>query len=172
MLLTFSNTLPTDILIDPICISGHKSLHFPHRTYLLQKDLITNSYSGVFEIRYTYSCSPFKQAEVYNNLLVVGYEGYFYLFDLTTKKNIVSIEVDGYFGSFHVENDGIYVCDASALWRINFNGNPKWCNRNLGIDGVIISSFDKNKILGSGEWDPPGGWRDFEIDRESGLLLK
>ena len=39
---------------------------------------------------------------------------------------------------------------------------------NLGIDGVIIERFTEEKLYGSGEWDPPGGWRDFVLDLKTG----
>ena len=40
------------------------------------------------------------------------------------------------------------------------------------MDGVIIHDFYENKILGSGEWDPPGGWRDFTLDKQTGTLIE
>jgi len=47
-------------------------------------------------------------------------------------------------------------------------GEIIWVNNSLGIDGVIIEKFDTDKIYGSGEWNPPGGWRDFVLDINTG----
>jgi hypothetical protein len=63
------------------------------------------------------------------------------------------------------------VTDAAKLYCINDKGKIIWKNDHLGIDGVIIDSFSKDKIYGSGEWDPPGGWKDFVIDLKTGQTL-
>jgi hypothetical protein len=169
MIFKFSNSLPDNISSSQVkIISGDQSLQFDNNIYILQKQEGFGNYSNVFQIRFEYSCSPFKQAEIIRNLLVVGFEGYFYLYDLVINKNILSLELGGYFGSFHLEMDGIYVCDAFGIWRLDFDGNIIWKNSALAVDGVLIGEFSDTQITGSGEMDPPGGWQPFEIDRKSG----
>jgi hypothetical protein len=173
MIFKFSNSLPDNISSPQVkIISGDQSSQLDNNIYLLHKQERFENYTNAFEIRYEYSCSPFKQAEIKQNLLAVGFEGYFYLYDLEENKNILALEVNGYFGSFYFENDGIYVCDAFGIWRLDFEGNIIWENSTLAIDGVLIREFSETKISGSGEMDPPGGWQSFEIDRKSGVILK
>lgn len=73
------------------------------------------------------------------------------------------------FDSLYSDNNLFYVADASGLRCIDKKGNILWTNPALGIDGVVIYEFTDNKILGSGEFDPPGGWEDFAIDKKTGL---
>jgi hypothetical protein len=173
MIFKFSNSLPDNISSSQVkIISGDQSSQFYNNIYILHKKESNQDFSNAFEIRYEYSCSPFKQAEIKENLLVVGFEGYFYLYDLVDNKNILALEINGYFGSFHIEIDGIYVCDAFGIWHLDFEGNVIWQNGTLAVDGVLIGEFSEAKISGSGEMDPPGGWQSFEIDRKSGVILK
>jgi len=46
-----------------------------------------------------------------------------------------------------------------------------WHNDQLGIDGVIIDRFGDATLFGQGEWDPPGGWRDFVLDKQTGKQI-
>ena len=64
------------------------------------------------------------------------------------------------------------MADAGGLFCINKAGTTLWRNKNLAMDGVIIHDFYENKILGSGEWDPTGGWRDFTLDKQTGRLIE
>lgn len=124
-----------------------------------------------FEIRYEYSCSPFREVMVVNNILAVGHEEYFYLYDLNTKNSIVIFKVDGYFSHLYLHENIFYIADASGIMAINKAGDILWENHSLAIDGVIINDFDEGKIYGSGEYDPPGGWRDFIIDLATGETI-
>jgi hypothetical protein len=63
------------------------------------------------------------------------------------------------------------VTDAGGLYCINKSGGITWKNANLGIDGVIINDIMDGKIHGSGEWDPPGGWRDFILEEDTGRII-
>jgi hypothetical protein len=44
-------------------------------------------------------------------------------------------------------------------------------DRNARSDGVVVVAIDDNVVLGQGEWDPPGGWRPFQVSLESGETL-
>lgn len=74
----------------------------------------------------------------------------------------------GYFGHLYVENNLCYVADVSGLYAIELKGDILWENGDPGMDGVIINSFDEDNIYGAGEWDPPGGWRTFTLDKKTG----
>jgi len=38
-----------------------------------------------------------------------------------------------------------------------------WRSDCLGIDGVMVDQVADGIIRGKGEWDPPGGWRPFQV---------
>ncbi len=165
----FVTGLPLDFQQDPIMISPPNSFEHGRVEYLL----IENDGEPIkaFEIRFEYHCSPFKEALVVNDLLAVGHEAYFYLFDLATKTDLLTIQMDWYFGHLYFNDDLFFIASARSLYAVNQKGKLLWKNSNLGIDGVIIEKFIDSKIYGSGEWDPPGGWRDFILDAKTGKSL-
>jgi hypothetical protein len=107
-----------------------------------------------------------------DNLLLIGCQQNFYIVNLETMETILNLKVEGYFGSIYIENKIIYVADACGVYSINMDAKIIWHNDNLGIDGVNIHDFKENKILGSGEFDPPGGWMPFILDKITGKLTK
>jgi len=48
------------------------------------------------------------------------------------------------------------------------NGELLWKTGQLGIDGVLVHKVSPTRIEGSGEWDPPGGWRPFVLTPTTG----
>ena len=169
MSFNFTDTFPKDLKLPSILISGSDSLTLNNQTYLIIKNDDTSN--SLFEIKYETHCSPFKQALKVDNLLAVGHEEYFYLFNLTTNKNLLRLKMEGYFGHLYYDADSFYIADAGGLYCIDKKAFIRWHNNSLAIDGVIINEFTENKIVGSGEWDPPGGWRDFILDRQTGVTI-
>ncbi|SFF07987.1 hypothetical protein SAMN05518672_115103 [Chitinophaga sp. CF118] len=168
MHLSFSDVLPGDLNLDPILISGSDSFRLNQEEYLILRE---ENNVTVFKIKYEYHCSPFKQARVIGNFLLIGHENHFYMFDLLQRMNVLTMEMKGYFGHLYVENNLCYVTDANGLYCIESKGKILWENGNLGIDGVIINRFDEDKIYGEGEWNPPGGWHNFTLEKKTGRLL-
>jgi hypothetical protein len=76
--------------------------------------------------------------------------------------------MSGYYGHLYVDDEYFYVADAESLFCIDKAGSVIWHSKNLGIDGVIVEKFTASQIYGSGEWDPPGGWKDFVLDKKTG----
>ena len=169
MISTFTPKLPDKSYSKPILISGIESLQFSIEEFLLVQQ---NGDETIFEIRYDCHCSPFKEAILLNKLLIVGHEEYFYMFDMSRNLNILRLKTPGYFGHIYFDTEHFYVAGSSSLYCVNQNGEVVWQNLNLAIDGVIINDFTDNKIFGSGEWDPPGGWRDFVLEKRSGLRIQ
>jgi hypothetical protein len=164
MTVTFIDNLPADLHRPPIIISGDESLELNGRQYLMAQD------EGLFfEIRYEYSCGPFKGAVVVNNLLAVGYGEYFYLFDLGIKNNILRLKIEGYFGDIHVDNNLFYITDAYGMHCVSTAADIIWHN-SFAADGVIIDDFTEPEITGSYQYDPPDGWSDFVLNKQTGVL--
>ena len=170
MTFSFSPVLPPNIIGIPEVISGENSFQFAGSEYLL---VYEEDGTKAFEIRYQFGGGNYsKEAVIINNLLLVGHECHFYVYDLQTKQNILTLEMDGYFGNLYFHQDYFYVSDLGSITCLNKKGAILWRNNNLGIDGVLIHEFTENEIQGSGEWDPPGGWRDFVLDLKTGKLIK
>jgi len=164
MTFTFYPEVPAHVEGKTKLISGGESHQYCSTCLVVKQD---SDEIGVFEIRHEYR-STFSQAAIVGTLLMVGFEHYFYLYDIIENKNILSLNIEGYFGHFYINEDRLYVADAGSLYCVNMQGEIIWVNNSLGIDGVIIEKFDTDKIYGSGEWNPPGGWRNFVLDINTG----
>jgi outer membrane protein assembly factor BamB len=158
------------ITSNPVLITGKESLNFSNRQ--LVEYITDNEGTFIFEIRYEYSCGPFREILSLDNLLLIGCQQNFYIVNLERNETILNLKVEGYFGSIYIDNEIIYVADACGVYSINRDGEIIWHNDNLGIDGVVIHDFQGNKILGSGEFDPPGGWVPFVLDKRTGEITK
>jgi hypothetical protein len=158
-----------DYKTDVILISGLDSVDYSGRQIL---SIDSNNEIRFYEIKYEYHCSPFKSAVLTDNILLVGFEEYFYMFDTVKNKNLLSLKLFGYFGHFYQNDNLIYVADATGIHCINIGGSVQWRNDELGLDGVEIKEFDTKNIYGTGEWDPPGGWIDFILDKQTGEKIK
>jgi hypothetical protein len=169
MTFSFVPGLPAGINSKPVLISGKESSDLPAKIYLLYTD--DEFLLSVFEIRYEFHCSPFNQAMIAGDLLAVGFEDYFYLYSLSTNKNLLRLPMEGYFCHLYSDKGLLFITDAGGLYCIDKNAHLAWQNNNLGIDGVLINSITDDKIFGSGEWDPPGGWRDFILNKEDGTFV-
>jgi outer membrane protein assembly factor BamB len=108
---------------------------------------------------------------LFNNVLAVGHYQFLYLYNIIHNVNILRLELYGYFGHLYINDERLFVADAGKIYCFDNQGKIIWKNDSLGIDGVYISEFDDKKIYGSGEWDPPGGWRDFVLDKNNGRTI-
>ena len=71
----------------------------------------------------------------------------------------------------YYDSDLFYVAYAFGLYCIDKGASVCWQNNNLVIEHVVINEVLENKILGSGEWHPPGGWRDFILDKKTVIAI-
>jgi hypothetical protein len=170
MKFSFTGVTPVEFRGNLILISGSNSIELGNIEYLVVTD--NEITVNVFEIRYEYSCNPFQQADIIDDILAVGHQRYFYLFDLRKNANILILEMSGYFGYTYLDNELLYIADARYIYCINKSGEIIWQSTDLGIDGVIINQIDETKIYGEGEWDPPGGWKEFILEKQKGTSLK
>jgi hypothetical protein len=146
-------------------ISGETPFHFSNFEFLVVRN---RDEKRAFKIIYEFHCSPFKEAAIHDNLLLVGHEEHFYLYDLQAKQSLLVLKMNWYFGALYIDKNYFFVADAEGLFCIDKNANIIWHNGNLGMDGVIIEQLTENQIHGSGEWDPPGGWKNFVLDKKTG----
>ncbi|WP_417351642.1 hypothetical protein [Flavobacterium alkalisoli] len=161
----FQPSVPRDFNKQPALISGEESLQFSNYEYLVIKD-------EVFEIRFRYLGGPFKEVIVTENLLAVGYQDNFYLYDRIDENALLVLPLKGYFGSLHFHEERFYVCDMESLYCIEKSGKVLWQSNSFTVDGVIIESFTPERIMVQAELDPPGGWKDFILNKKTGEILK
>ena len=121
MTVEFIDAIPGDLNLNPVLISGSISADYPNHTYLkFSKDECVTS---LYEIKYQAHCSPFKQALLADNLLAVGHEEHFYLFDNVTNESVLRLEMNGYFGHLYFDDGLFYVADASGLHCVDKTGD-------------------------------------------------
>lgn len=90
--------------------------------------------------------------------------------------SVVSHSLDGYFGHIFTASDldaaelggSVLVASASELLRFGSSGQLMWYRYGLGLDGVGVNRIEDDVIFGEGEWDPPGGWKPFQLNLDTG----
>jgi hypothetical protein len=169
MNIEFINSIPKEFGDQTLLISGKESVKWGNIEYLVLKD--NDIIKKALEIRFESHCSPFKDVLIQNNILAIGHQGHFYLYDLLENTSLLVLEIEEYFGHLYVNNNLFYVTSSGSIYCVNERGNLIWINPSLGIDGVLIERFTENKIYGSGEWDPPGGWREFVLEKTTGKQI-
>ncbi|WP_306353029.1 hypothetical protein [Flavobacterium sp. '19STA2R22 D10 B1'] len=166
MNIKFCSVIPRENENVPILISSKETIHYQKNEFII---IDFHGNYNIYELRYEYKCSPFKKAVIEGNLLAVGHEMYFHLFDVKKNLNVLTMEISGYFSHLYYYDNIFYVAGAYGVYAINKGGKLLWSNECLAIDGVLINDFCQNYIRGIGELDPPGGWEEFILDRKTGM---
>jgi hypothetical protein len=169
MNIEFINSVPEELRNQIFLISGKESVKWNNVEYLVLKD--KDTIKKALQIRFESHCSPFKDVIVRNNLLAIGHQGHFYLYDFLENTRLLVLELDGYFGHLYVNENLFYITSAGSIYCIDEKGNLIWQSSSLGVDGILIERFSENKIYGSSECDPPGGWQEFVLDIVTGELI-
>ena len=84
----------------------------------------------------------------------------------------VEIDLGCYFDEFVAGDDYLLITSGQGIVRLAPDGAIVWRNDELGLDGVLIFDIEGDVIDGQGEWDPPGGWREFLVSLETGDTLE
>lgn len=115
-------------------------------------------------------CLAFEQALFWDPWIVLGWGHGVHLVSLTPASG-TSHDLGAYFGSLIPKPEVLLAASAERVFCFGRDGKQRWRSEQLGIDGVVIGNVTPGLIQGSGEWDPPGGWRDFTLDPETGLCV-
>lgn len=105
----------------------------------------------------------------------IGYGARLFIVNLSSDE-VVTHHMDAYFCDLFDADDldttpddvCILASSSSELFAFDLDGELLWKASQLGIDGVIAHAATATQISGSGEWDPPGGWEPFIVDRRTG----
>lgn len=109
----------------------------------------------------------FEEICFWLEFVVIGWGHHIHLVDLQTK-TVATIDLGGYFGSLHPVEQCLLVASDQCLFRIEPDGSVLWRSESLGIDGVTVSVVTEDVVRGSGEWEPPGGWRPYQVSLATG----
>lgn len=118
--------------------------------------------------RCEYHC--FQEAAIWNGFVVIGFGERLHLVDIQSGRHL-EFKLGSYFGSLWLEEAFLLAASAQQVFCIGSDGALLWCSPQLGIDGVVMHEVINQILRGSGEWDPPGGWKDFSLSLEDGTLL-
>lgn len=118
---------------------------------------------------YSYG-SAFEELKIWNDFVVIGFGYQLHLISLQTKQ-ARTFDLDSYFGHLYALDRVLLAATGKTLWCIDQVGELRWVSDWVGIDGVIVEQVDRGIVVGRGEWDPPGGWRPFQVSLASGKKL-
>src|SRR5262245_31399466 len=107
-------------------------------------------------------CYAFEDVIVWREFVVIGFGSRVHMVNYQTQETI-TFELDSYFGHFYPGDEWLIIASGYRLLRVDPTGSVAWMTDMLGLDGVLVDSMDGNFICGQGEWDPPGGWRPFQV---------
>ena len=110
-----------------------------------------------------------QDAIIWHHLLCIGFGDDAHLVSLADR-SVVTIPLHGYFDTLHPADDFLLIASQDRVFRIAPDRSVAWTSDSVAVDGVIIHDVEPDTITGSGEWDPPGGWRDFTLDTATGAL--
>jgi hypothetical protein len=117
----------------------------------------------------------FKEVRCSGGIAYIGYGSNLFVVHTGTR-SCDTHGLDGYFGHLYTAEElgatsgafAVLAASASELLSFAPDGLLYWRTSRLGIDGVVVQSVLDGLVHGSGEWDPPGGWRPFCLDVDSG----
>lgn len=116
--------------------------------------------------------NAFTDAVIFNDYLYIGnyYNGLYIvnLKDFTVR----NIEINGYFGYFHLLNDVLYVLGCCYIIKFDSFSNIIWKSEHIAVDGILFNEIRDNVIYIDCEMDPPGGWIKRTIDAITGKEIR
>lgn len=109
----------------------------------------------------------FREVIVWRSLVLLGWSDTVHLIDPATRQSH-SVSCEGYFGHLYPLDTRLLIASASELICLADTCDELWRCKGLGLDGVLVDNVSDGAIHGRGEWDPPGGWRPFRLDYQTG----
>lgn len=115
-------------------------------------------------------CAVFEEALLWEKHVVIGFGERLYFVELESLE-FRDIKLEGYFGSTWQTPGRLFAASLEHVFCFDGSAELMWKSPQLGIDGVVIHDVANEVVHGSGEWDPPGGWKDFRISANDGKFL-
>lgn len=112
----------------------------------------------------------FKDIVIFNEYVFIGdYTNGVKVFNLKDY-TINNIDVDGYFGHFHIDNDMLFVLGCSNVMAFDKSSKVIWKSKDIAIDGIVFDHISNNTMYVECEMDPPGGWETRCINISNGMI--
>ena len=114
---------------------------------------------------------PFRDAVIWQKLVVIGFGGALYVIDLNDLHCRVH-DFAGYFASIVCSEACCLAASDEGVLRLSADGTALWHQHGLAADGILIQEVSDKIIRGEGQWDPPDeDWVTFRLNLETGLPL-
>lgn len=122
--------------------------------------------------------SCFQDLRCVDGVVYIGFGAYLFVID-TSGQATARYLLDGYFGEMYETSDiddpdpnfSILATSASEVLAFSKTGELLWKQSCLGVDGIVLHRISDGHLIGSGEWDPPGGWLKFVLNLTSGAVI-
>lgn len=115
-------------------------------------------------------CFAFEEAGLWGDWVVVGHGSRLHFVSLVDRSTRTH-ELDAYFGALWLGDGLLLVTSGERVFRYAADGELSWQSDVLAVDGVVLHEVTAQTIRGEGDWDPPGGWRPFELATGTGLTV-
>ncbi len=112
----------------------------------------------------------FEEVRLWSGFVVIGWGHRVYLVELRTRA-VSSLDLGSYFSNLYLAEQCLLVASAKRLFRVEPDGSLLWRSDDLGMDGVVVHQVADGVVQGEGEWDPPGGWRPFQVRLRNGQRM-
>lgn len=145
-----------------ILLSDADSARFENKVFIIVTNTESNKEIYSLQINCEYYCTMFRDVKVWNDFVVIGFDNYCYLFNFKTKE-FTHHKLLSYFDNFYATNDKIFICSASNINCFDNTGRFLWRSKKLGVKSVNILKVEDGIVKGSGDWDAPRQWVDFEF---------
>ena len=149
-----------------IIISDQSSSQFDHFTFVIIENQKTGEELYCLQFTSEHNCSVFRDLVVWNNLLVIGFDNFCYIFNLETE-HVVKYKLNSFFDSFFITEQHVLLSSLSNIDCFNSDAVFMWRSEKLGNESIKISKVENNIIYGSGKWDE-AGWKEFQLPLSTG----
>ena len=113
----------------------------------------------------------FSEAVIFNDYLALGnYDHGIHLISLIDFK-VINVEVKGYFDSFAVDRNILYVLGCEDIMAFGGNLDLLWKTEHLSTDGVVFKSIEDNTMTVSCCYHPMEEWFDRKISLLDGKII-
>jgi len=113
----------------------------------------------------------FERCLVWHEIVLVGLGDHVHMVCISDRSTR-TLSLGSYFCDFAATDRYLLIASGERLVRIDQERTVVWTSEQLGADGVLVLEASPAVIRGLGEWDPPGGWREFVLDAGSGRRLE
>jgi hypothetical protein len=156
--------------VDPVRVGGvPRGLGTPDRYVVVSDGDIPILRVDVYA--YPQDCSPFEDALVWRDNLVIGFGSHVHVLGIANRA-FCTVALYSYYGHLYPTPDYLLIASGDRLFRMQPDSSILWVSEFLAIDGVLVFDPGPPVIRGEAEQDPPGGWEPFAVSAEDGRAVQ